>query len=205
MTTAIRKTANPTSGRHDYVEAIVNASDYPTSEWEHDPDITAVANVDRLYWKWDGTAVVEMPQVEKDSVNEYHAETTNPIQQIVNDSIFTMTSDTYVSVPNMALVTRSGPCVITVTMTISATSNLDIISLRLVYDGVAIEGSTKTILIDDGNSEAWISVTLHGVVESDGVSTLALQTKINLASDGTSQAIGSFSIRDKSLIAFQTG
>jgi len=72
MPTAIKKEAG---NNHQYeftTEATVET--HPLNEWAHDPDISSVANVSRVYWKWDGTAVIEMTQAEKDIVDDYGME-----------------------------------------------------------------------------------------------------------------------------------
>lgn len=70
MTNAIKRTPSET-GTYTYVIAI-NPVDYPTAEWAHDPDISAVADEPRLYWKWDEatTTVIPMTQAEKDIVDD---------------------------------------------------------------------------------------------------------------------------------------
>lgn len=47
----------------------VNTPDYPTEEWIINPNLSAVQNVDKKYWKIDGDNVVEMTQAEKDVVD----------------------------------------------------------------------------------------------------------------------------------------
>jgi len=89
MTTAIRKIANA-QGLYDYVEAI-NPVDYPTLDWAIDPDISAVGAVPRVYWKWNGSVVVEMTQVEKDAIDDYDApDELNPVEAltIVNEQSY---------------------------------------------------------------------------------------------------------------------
>ncbi len=69
MANAIKKTAD-VNGIFQYVESI-NTPDYPTAEWEIDPDVTGVAAVPRNHWKYDGSSVVaEMTQPEKDAVDD---------------------------------------------------------------------------------------------------------------------------------------
>ena len=68
MANAIRKIADA-QGIFHYVES-VNSPDYPTVDWEIDPDVSGVTGVSRNYWKYDGTnVVVEMTQPEKDAVD----------------------------------------------------------------------------------------------------------------------------------------
>lgn len=47
----------------------VNSPDYPEVDWLHDPDVSALASVERKYWKVVGDTVVEMSQAEKDAVD----------------------------------------------------------------------------------------------------------------------------------------
>lgn len=55
----------------------VNAPEYPAEDWIINPDLSAVAGVDRKYWKISGDAVSEMSQAEQDAVDaaEVAAET----------------------------------------------------------------------------------------------------------------------------------
>ena len=39
----------------------VNTPEYPTSEWEINPDMSQVQGVDRKYWKWDGVESRPIP------------------------------------------------------------------------------------------------------------------------------------------------
>lgn len=67
MTNAIKKVVGA-NGIFPYVENM-NPSDYPSVDWEHDPDVSGVSGVSRDYWKYDGTnVVVEMSQAEKDAI-----------------------------------------------------------------------------------------------------------------------------------------
>lgn len=69
MANAIRKTADA-QGIFQYVESI-NTPDYPTVDWEIDPDVSGVSGVNRDHWKYDGSNVVaEMTQPEKDAVDD---------------------------------------------------------------------------------------------------------------------------------------
>lgn len=52
----------------EYKES-VNTPDYPSSDWLINPDMSAVVNVPRKYWKLVGNNVVEMTQTEKDAVD----------------------------------------------------------------------------------------------------------------------------------------
>ena len=47
----------------------VNTPDYDPAEWIIDPDLSAVAGVDAIYWKISGDEVVEMSPAEKDAVD----------------------------------------------------------------------------------------------------------------------------------------
>ena len=47
----------------------VNTPDYPSVDWIHNPDLSAVAAVPKRYWKVVADAVVEMTQAEKDVVD----------------------------------------------------------------------------------------------------------------------------------------
>ena len=69
MSNAIRKIASD-SGQYDYVTAI-NPNDYSETDWVIDPDISAVSNVLRIYWKWNGSTVVEMSESEKSVVDYF--------------------------------------------------------------------------------------------------------------------------------------
>ena len=73
MANAIKKTADA-NGLFQYVES-VNTGDYPTADWEINPDVAGVAAVPRNYWKWNGSAVVEMDAGEKAAVDTALAET----------------------------------------------------------------------------------------------------------------------------------
>lgn len=64
----IRKTPD-SNGIYHYVE-LCNNADYPTTEWVHDPDISAVSGVDKLYWEWNGLTVTEMSATDKALVNQ---------------------------------------------------------------------------------------------------------------------------------------
>lgn len=68
MSSAIRKISD-TYGIFHYVESI-NTPDYPSEDWEHNPDVSGVSGVTQNYWKYDGSSVVvEMSQAEKDAVD----------------------------------------------------------------------------------------------------------------------------------------
>ena len=68
MANAIRKTPDA-NGVYQYVMSM-NTPDYPSADWEHNPDTSGVSGVSRNYWKYDGTNVVaEMSQPEKDAVD----------------------------------------------------------------------------------------------------------------------------------------
>lgn len=70
MTNAIKKTTD-VNGIYQYVVNII-PSDYPTIDWEHNPNIEGVSGVSTNYWKYDGTTVVvEMDQAEKDILYAY--------------------------------------------------------------------------------------------------------------------------------------
>ena len=47
----------------------VNSPDYPSAEWIHNPDLSAVSGVAKMYWKIVGDDVLEMTQAEKDAVD----------------------------------------------------------------------------------------------------------------------------------------
>ena len=66
---AIRKVPDP-NGNYYYVQRI-RERDYPTADWAHNPDISAVDGVEQRYWKWDDDAqvVLEMTQEEKDNID----------------------------------------------------------------------------------------------------------------------------------------
>ncbi len=51
---------------YEYLES-VNSPDYPTGDWLHNPDVSALSAVPREYWIVDGEAVREMTTGEKDS------------------------------------------------------------------------------------------------------------------------------------------
>ena len=72
MANAIKKTAD-VNGIFQYVES-VHTPDYPTADWALDPDVSGLSAVPRNHWKWDGAAVVEMSQAEKDAVDAALAE-----------------------------------------------------------------------------------------------------------------------------------
>jgi hypothetical protein len=67
MSNAIKKIADK-NGIFQYVE-LCNLSQYSTTDWIHDPDVSALSAVSRNYWKVVGTSVVEMSQPEKDVVD----------------------------------------------------------------------------------------------------------------------------------------
>jgi len=51
----------------------VNTPDYPTSDWVHNPDLSAVQGISKEYWAIDAYGdVVEMSQSEKDDVDGYN-------------------------------------------------------------------------------------------------------------------------------------
>jgi hypothetical protein len=47
----------------------VNTPDYPSTDWIQNPDLSSVLNVPKHYWKLVGDSVIEMTQVEKDTVD----------------------------------------------------------------------------------------------------------------------------------------
>ncbi len=51
---------------YEYLES-VNSPSYPTADWLHNPDVSALASVPREYWIVDGSEVREMTAAEKDS------------------------------------------------------------------------------------------------------------------------------------------
>jgi len=52
----------------DYLTS-VNTPEYPETDWIINPDVSAVTDVPRKYWKLDGDRVIEMTQSEKDAVD----------------------------------------------------------------------------------------------------------------------------------------
>lgn len=47
----------------------VNTPDYPTEDWIHNPDLSAVAGVDKKYWKLSGDSVLPLTGGEKDAIH----------------------------------------------------------------------------------------------------------------------------------------
>jgi len=47
----------------------VNTPDYPTEDWIHNPDLSAVSGVLAKYWNISGDTISEMSQTEKDTVD----------------------------------------------------------------------------------------------------------------------------------------
>ncbi len=47
----------------------VNKANYPLEGWLHNPDLSALQDVDSKYWKVTGETVVEMTQAEKDAAD----------------------------------------------------------------------------------------------------------------------------------------
>ena len=70
MTNVIKKTPNE-FGKYEFL-INVDLSEYPESEWAHNPNIDDVADEPRLYWKWDdvNSKVIEMTQAEKDIIDD---------------------------------------------------------------------------------------------------------------------------------------
>jgi len=54
--------------KKDYLKS-VNTPDFPEDIWIINPDLSAVENVPRKYWKITGNTVSEMSQPEKDTVD----------------------------------------------------------------------------------------------------------------------------------------
>lgn len=104
MSTAIRKTTD-VNGIFHYVESI-NTPDYPTANWEINPDVSGVSGVSRNYWKYDGTnVVVEMSQGEKDAVEAALAAfallNEEPIALVYNDtSTFASSEEKIITLAN---------------------------------------------------------------------------------------------------------
>lgn len=57
------------NGIYHYVERC-NSEDYPTTAWIHNPDTSAVSNIDKIYWVWNGSGVVEMDPDAKSQINQ---------------------------------------------------------------------------------------------------------------------------------------
>lgn len=79
MSSVISRLPTPT-GSHEYFDD-VDLQYYPSADWVHDPDISAVENVDELYWRWDeaSQAVVEMTAAEQDAVDNSSPDATTTI------------------------------------------------------------------------------------------------------------------------------
>ena len=89
MTTAIKKTPGANYQYEFNVDA--NEIDQPLTEWAHDPDITAVADVARAYWKWDEetATVIPMTAAEMGIVDEYGKDAFDDYGNVVSVALST--------------------------------------------------------------------------------------------------------------------
>lgn len=66
------------------VIAVSDFGSYPTQDWVHDPDLSDIQDVDKIYWKVVGDTVVEMSQGEKDAVDQAELDSF-PIEYLIQD------------------------------------------------------------------------------------------------------------------------
>lgn len=72
----------------------VNEPDYPTDTWLHNPDLSAVAGVDRRWWVVDGNTVREASATEKDAqIDAYKAERIAQVISLARAKIDATVSD----------------------------------------------------------------------------------------------------------------
>ena len=64
MANVLHKTNSPADYRLS-----VNTPDFPSADWFHDPDVSAVSGVPLKYWRVGTNPVEEMNQTEKDAVD----------------------------------------------------------------------------------------------------------------------------------------
>ena len=85
MPTAIKKTPGE---NHQYEFAnTATVETHPLEEWAHDPDISQVGTVPRVYWKWNGTVVVEMTKAEKDIVDDFGLDTVDELGNAITINV----------------------------------------------------------------------------------------------------------------------